>query len=241
MELGENVPIHRSLVELTGLERPHALLIPTASYDEPERWDTFNTEFRDKLGCATDVLYLLNRSPSLQELEEKILGADLIYVSGGNTLKMMRRWRHLGVGKVLQAAYDHGTILSGQSAGMLCWFAYGHSDSWHYYRPDDWDYVRVKGLGWINAIGCPHFDTGTVGQLRADNFKRMLLRHSEPGIAVDNHCALQLVDGSYRVVTSRSGAGAYALSNRNGIVVVEPLEQRKDFIPIANAFPAPTP
>ncbi len=74
------------------------------------------------MGCDTDVLDLLGVNPSRKELEEKILSSDLIYVSGGNTLKLMRRCRRLGVDKILKTAHDMGIVLAGLSAGAICWF-----------------------------------------------------------------------------------------------------------------------
>ncbi len=68
------------------------------------------------------MLNLLGVNPSRKELEEKILSSDLIYVSGGNTLKLMRRWRRLGVDKILELVHDKGIVLAGLSAGAICWF-----------------------------------------------------------------------------------------------------------------------
>ncbi|MBI4311971.1 MAG: peptidase E [Chloroflexi bacterium] len=236
MDALETLAIDKSIVELTGKDNPSAILLPTATYDSPERWEVFNRVYRDRLGCRTEVLYLLQREPSEAELRERILSKDIIYVSGGNTLKMMNRWRKLGVDNVLREAYEKGVLLAGQSAGMICWFSYGHSDSLSYYHAEDWKYIRVKGMGLIDAIGCPHYDGGTNGVRRADDYHAMMLKHLEPGIGVDNHCAVQLVDGTYRVVTARPGAGAYGVQRQGKTVVVERLEQRKDFAPAGGLF-----
>ena len=92
---GETLAIDKEIVSLTGKNRPRALFIPTASSDSREYWQVFQNVYGTELGCETDVLYLLGVSPTKRELEQKILSADLIYVGGGNTLKMMRRWRRL--------------------------------------------------------------------------------------------------------------------------------------------------
>ena len=95
------------------------------------------------------MLNLLGRNPSDDELRSKILSPDIIYVGGGNTLKMMRRWRYLGVDSLIRQAWENGTVLSGVSAGAICWFEWGHSDSMASYNPDDWKYIRVAGTGLI--------------------------------------------------------------------------------------------
>ncbi len=232
----ENLPIDRAIVDLTGKERPRALFVPTASYDSPERWQVFQNTYGARIGCEADVLWLLDRRPSRDELEEAILSADLVYVGGGNTLKMMRRWRLLGVDDVLREAHGCGVVLAGQSAGMLCWFAWGHSDSQYYYSPDDWDYLRVRGMGLVGAIGCPHFNSETAGIPRADSFKRMVAKYPEPAIAVDNHCAVEFAGSGYRLHTARDGVGAYRLFKRNGGLVVEPLAQAAALTPMATLF-----
>ena len=163
MREAETLPIDREVIELTGKARPKALFIPTASYDSVEYWEGFQRIYGGDLGCETAVLYLLNLDPSREELEESILSSELIYVGGGNTLKMMRRWRKLGVDRLLEQAYNRGTVLAGVSAGAICWFSYGHSDSMAFYHPGDWSYIRVKGMGWIDSLACPHFDGETGG------------------------------------------------------------------------------
>ncbi len=75
--------------------------------------------------CKTDVLYLIKEQPSSEQIRSRILAADIIYVGGGNTLQMMRIWRRLSVDKFLKAACENGTVLSGISAGSICWFRFG--------------------------------------------------------------------------------------------------------------------
>src|SRR5437867_120737 len=98
---GATRSIDKEIVRLTGKKNPRALFIPTASGDDPEYWERFQKVYADKLGCRTDVLFLLNIKISVTEIKDKIKKADLIYIGGGNTLKMMRRWRVLGVDKLL--------------------------------------------------------------------------------------------------------------------------------------------
>ena len=190
MEERETIGIDQEVVRLSGKARPKALFIPTASYDNPERWKVFQDVYGDELGCDTDVLYLLGLNPSKAELEDKILSADLIYVSGGNTLKLMRRWRRLGVDKILERAHEQGIVLAGLSAGAICWFKYGHSDSMSFYHSEKWSYVRVKGMGLIDALGVTHYHA----EGREADFGRMVAKHPEIGIAIDNNCAIELID-----------------------------------------------
>ena len=229
----ETLAIDREIVSLTGKDRPIALFIPTASGDSQEYWQSFQEVYGQELGCETDVFYLLGVSPTIEELERKILSADLVYVGGGNTLKMMRHWRRLGVDRVLGEAYGRGVVLSGLSAGCICWFSRGHSDSMAFYRPDNWKYIRVGGIGLIDALVCPHFDGESLGVKRREAFQENLRRHSDVGLAIDENCALEVVDGMYRVITSRAGAGTYKLVGRGGELTTERIVQKEEVESIA--------
>ncbi len=233
MENRETFAIDQEIVRLTGKARPRALLLPTATYDSADTWETFQRIYGGELGCETDVLWLLGVSPKFEVLEERILSSDLIYVSGGNTLKMMRRWRKLGVDRTLMDAYTRGIVLSGVSAGSICWFNDGHSDSMYSYNPRKWKYIRVNGLGIIDALNCPHFNDATDGIKRAMDFNRMMHDRGGIGVGIDNYCAMEFIDDKFRVITSRSDVGAYKLYKDQQRVVVEQIPQKQEYVPIA--------
>ena len=232
---GETDSIDKFLLELSGKDHPSVLFIPTASYDSPEYTESF-TEAFGTLGCSVEVLNLLGRNPTDDELTSKILSPDIIYVGGGNTLKMMRRWRRLGVDTLIKQAWENGAVLSGVSAGAICWFDWGHSDSMAFYDEDDWNYVRVAGMGLIKGLACPHYDSDTKGVARRADFHKMMLKHSDPGIAIDNRCALVVVDDEYRVISATETAGAYKLTKRGGSVVEEPISSSDNWEPVANLY-----
>ena len=160
--------IDREIVRLTKKKHPNFLFIPTASSDSEQYSENIGKHYK-KLGCKTDVLYLLNNK-NKKETKTKINKANIIYVGGGNTLKMMRRWRFLGVDTLLKKAWKKGTVLCGLSAGSICWYDSGHSDSMAYYQKK-WKYINVKGLGLIKGIHCPHYDSATKGVPRKKDFQ----------------------------------------------------------------------
>ena len=225
-------PLDREIARLTGKSRPHALLIPTASSDAPDYSPAFDRVYGSRLGCTTDVLYLLGSTPDPRMVREKIGRADIIYVGGGNTLMMMRRWRHLGVDALLRAAFERGAVMCGVSAGAICWFERGHSDSMAYYNPDHWKYIAVTGLGLVKGIACPHYNSHTNGVTRREDFHQMLHRLRRPGLAIDNNCAVAFTDDGFRVLSTRRRARAYALSVERGEVVQRRLSRSDQYQPI---------
>ena len=138
-------PIDRETIRLAKKEIPNFLFIPTASSDSDRYCRHVHEYFGKFLKCKTDVLFLIKEQSSREQIQTKILSADIIYAGGGNTLLMMRVWRQLGVDTLLKAAYENGTVLTGISAGSICWFESGHSDSMSFYNPLEWKYINVRG------------------------------------------------------------------------------------------------
>ena len=230
---GETEAIDRTILDLSGQSRPRVVFVPTASSDSTENWEAFDHAYRRGLGCQTDVLYLLNRDPGQDELQDKILGSDIIYVGGGNTLKMMRRWRRLGVDKLMVEAWRQGQVMCGVSAGAICWFKFGHSDSMSFYDADDWRYVSVTGLGLVNALACPHYDSDTKGVPRRADFRAMVLKRGGMAVAIDNRCALAFVDDGFRVIAENDSARAYKLYRFRGAIVETELDSRDEWRPLS--------
>jgi len=227
----QTLPIDREIIRLSQRKNPSLLFIPTASSDSEIYWKQVRKYFGDFLKCKTDVLFLMKEKPSRAQIRSKISSADIIYVGGGNTLQMMRIWRRLGVGKLLIAAYKKGTVLAGISAGSICWFDSGHSDSMSFYNPGQWKYINVKGLGLIPGINCPHYNGKTRGVPRRKNFQDLIRKTGGIGIAIDNNCAIEFRDGRvFRVVVSKPRAKAYRVFKREGKVVEEQIPNYSRFI-----------
>lgn len=228
--------IDREIVRLSRKKHPRLLFIPTASSDSARYWKHIERYFGGFLKCATDILYLIKERPSQKQIRQKILSADIIYVGGGNTLQMMRIWRRLGVDRLLKVAYRRGTVLSGISAGSMCWFDAGHSDSLSFYRPCNWEYIKVRGLGLVQGIHCPHYNSRTRGVPRRKDFRDMIRRGGGIGIALENNCAIEFVDDRFRVLSSRTPARAYRLYRTQGRVMVERIQQTDRLTPTESLF-----
>ena len=232
----ETFPFDERIVELTKKKHPRALFIPTASGEREGNIKNFNKVYGEKLRCLTDTLFLLNTRPTKEDLKKKILSSDLIYVGGGNTLKMMKSWRHLGVDKILKEAYEKDIVLSGISAGGICWFQSGHSDSMSFYNPADWKYINVKGLGIIKGIHCPHFNSGTTRKgkrkLRKNDFKDFMKGYSGIGIGIDNNCAIEFNGDKFRVLASKEHRKAYKVYWKNGKYLKMEISPSEQFLPL---------
>jgi dipeptidase E len=231
--------IDREIIRLSNKKNPTLLFIPTASSDSEGYWKRVQEYFGKFLKCKTDALFLMREQPSKELIRRKILSADIIYVGGGNTLLMMRVWRRSNVDKLLKSAYNNGTVLTGISAGSICWFDSGHSDSMSFYSPRKWKYLNVKGLGLIKGIHCPHYNSRTRGIPRRKRFRDLIRKTGRIGIAIENNCAMEFIDGRlYKVISSKKCSRAYKVYKNGSKIVVKQIRQEKQLASLFALFQA---
>jgi dipeptidase E len=149
------------------------------------------------------------------DLRDLALSQDAICVSGGNTANMLAVWRVHGFDQVLREAWEAGVVLFGWSAGMICWFESGITDS---FGPE---LAGLRdGLGFLSGSACPHYDGD---ELRRPVYTRLVADGFPSGLALDDAAAARF-DGTelVEVVTTADGARAY----RVGPGGEQPLEAR---------------
>lgn len=212
----ETLGIDKEIKKLSGKKNPRALFIGTASNDALGYWDTFKSVYGKKLGCITDVLFLVREKPLQKEIKKKILSADIIYVGGGNTLKMLTIWRKYGVDKLLRQAHEKGIVLSGLSAGAICWFKYGLSDSRKFMegQKEEFSFMRIKGLGLMPLTLSPHhIREKKTRDLGLDN---LIKKNGGVALAVDDNAAIVFKGEDYKVISSKSRAGVNKVLMQKG-------------------------
>jgi peptidase E len=183
----------------TGRHRPRVCFVPTAAGDAAGYIDRFYDAFPDDI-CEPSHLSLFSRK--IDDLGAFLSAHDLVYVGGGNTVNLLAVWRAQGLDRVLPEVLAAGTILCGVSAGALCWFQRGITDS---YSPDL--KPLTNGLGLLPGAFSPHFDSDP---RRPHLWPAFVARHGGPAVAAEDGVALHYVDGRIvRAVTSRPNARAY--------------------------------
>jgi peptidase E len=158
-------------------------------------------------------------SRSIDHLEVFLRRQDIIYVGGGNTANMLEIWRIHGVDEALQKAAASGSILTGPSAGGICWFESGVTDSF------GTELAPLHGgLGFLEGSFCPHFD----GEAdREPKYKKMLREQKlQAGYAVDDGAALHFIDGDLkRVIAEKPEAEAYFMKADGSEIKTQNLER----------------
>jgi dipeptidase E len=221
----ETLPIDRAIVKLARKKRPKVLFIPTASNDAVGYWEAFQAVYGKKLGCETDVLFLVRGKLSKKQIKERILSADIIYVGGGNTLRMLRIWKKHGVDTFLRKAYEKGVILSGLSAGAIAWFRHGSSDSRRFMKNGRQEValMRVSALGLLPCTISPHHIREK--KLRDPGIREMMQRTPGVALALDDNSAILVRDGRYEILRSQLDAKVKKVFRKNGKVTWKNLEE----------------
>jgi peptidase E len=196
--------------------------VPTASADSAGYVVRFYRAFSGR-ALPTDLTLfdptVLPRQPAhTSEIANFLADQEIIYVGGGNTANLLSIWRTHGLDRILYDAWIRGAILCGVSAGMICWFRDGVTDSFGQLKP------LGDGLGFIDASACPHYDGETE---RRPAYQKAIKDGLLGGYAADDGAALhfrgtELVE----VVSSREGASAYRVELVNGRVEETRLKAR---------------
>ena len=208
-------PIDAFVLELTGRTRPNVCFLATASGDDAG----YIVRFHERLDRAETSHLSLFGTP-LPDVRDRLRDQDVVYVGGGSTVSMMGAWRAHRVDALLRELWEQGTILCGVSAGAMCWFEGGVTDS----AGPELD-AFTGGLGLLAGSLCPHLDSEPA---RRAVFHRLIERGTLPnGYALDDGVALQfagteLVD----TVSERPGASAFRVELVDGEVVETRMEPR---------------
>jgi dipeptidase E len=200
-------PIVEYLLGLTGKPRARVAFIPTAMGDHSDGVLRMYARFPPERSERSH-LDLFHRTE--ENIREYLLAQDIIWVAGGNTANMLAIWRVHGVDEALRAAWEAGVILTGGSAGSLCWFECGTTDSFNlnHLAP------LYDGLGFLPGSHCPHYD----GEAQRRPLYHQLVRDGFPaGYAADDDAAMHWIGQELaEVVSARAGASVYRVERVEG-------------------------
>ena len=203
--------IEKYIVDQQSKENPNVCFIPTATGDN----DAYKVNFYDvftKLNCNPTHIDFFKRTINL---EEHIKKQDIIFVGGGNTKSMLAVWKDWGLDILLKEAYQNGVIMCGVSAGAICWFEKGITDSW----ADD--LAIMDCLGFVEGVCSPHYDEEPA---RRPYVKAKLATNMiDECIGVEGHAALHVTnEESYKSVNFGTNKNSYVVSYKDDLVLESP-------------------
>ncbi len=200
--------LNRYALKLSGKESPNVLFVGTASMDSDGYFSGIKAAF-EKFNCSVKDLPLTKGELDEAEIDSRLEWADVIYVGGGDTRTMMKIWKQYSLDKKLKEIYEKDTaVLTGLSAGAICWFKSGHSDSESFADDKDWKYTIVDGmLGIYPYCFCPHYN-----EKGRDSFDLMVSDIEYDGLALENETAYVENSGQQLIIGSRDDAKAFRFS-----------------------------
>ncbi len=190
--------IEKYILSLSDKDYPRICFLPTATGDDDSYIVRFYSLF-NSFNCLPSHVVFFNRTI---DLKEHILKQDIIFVGGGNTKSMLAIWNDWGMNNILQEAYNNGTIMSGVSAGAICWFTNGITDSW------EKNLNIIDCLDFIKGTCCPHYDEE---ESRIPYVKKILTANLINNcVAIEGGSALHFIDGKpYKNISFRDKKNSY--------------------------------
>jgi peptidase E len=194
----KNLKLDKYLLSLIEKPKPKVCFVGTASGDAESYIERFYESF-NTLDCETSHLSLY-KAP-IGDLREYVMDKDIFYVGGGNTRNLIALWEEWKLDQYLREAYEVGKVMAGISAGSICWFEQGVTDS----VPGK--LLNLECLGFLKGSNCPHYDGEPE---RRGAYHQLLAEGMKPGFACDDGVAALFVDGELvKFVSSREQAKAY--------------------------------
>ncbi|MDR1207597.1 MAG: Type 1 glutamine amidotransferase-like domain-containing protein [Rickettsiales bacterium] len=203
----DNVPINKKIIELSGKKNPNLLLLGTAGRDVVSFTDYLADHFKS-LGANVSELKLAENNPTEAEMRKILDKTDIVYAGGGDTLILMNRWRETGFDRLLKEYGDQGVVLSGLSAGGICWFDYYDNDE--YIDGDMSKLDFLPGLGFIKGFAVPHYDDKTPEEKKL--FDNLLVKKGVVGYGIDNNAAIIFDNGKMSIMSSQPNVGIHYLN-----------------------------
>ena len=211
----DNLLLDQFIVSLAEKKRPKICFVATASGDSQSVYDRFYQAMEQH---EVDSTHLSLFQPPLGSLRDFVLQQDIIYVGGGNTRNLIVLWKEWGLDVILREAYERGIVLAGISAGSICWFEEGVTDS------ITGSLTQLNCLGFLPGSNCPHYN-GEVERRPA--YQKLVAAGMKAGIACDDGVAAHYVDDKLtEFVSSRRNAMAYRLEIKSGKVSEVPIKPR---------------
>jgi peptidase E len=196
----ENLELEKYIIRQSGSENARTAFLPTASGEPDHYVSSFYAAFL-KLNCRPSVLTFFKRTPDLRSF---LLSQDIIYVGGGNTKSLLAVWHDWGMPEILREAWQSGIVLTGVSAGAICWFEQGLTDSFS-------DGLRpLACLGILPGSCCPHYDGEA--QRRPSYHRLIASGEISAGVAIEDWTGVHFKGKEiHKVITSKRGARAYSV------------------------------
>ena len=192
-----------------GDRRANALFIPTASHDFMPYYNTFHKVYTGVFDIKTDVALSVFKEVDLEKMKAKFAKADMIYVGGGDTVFMIESWKKTGLLPLIEDAYERGVVITGLSAGAICWFSDMYTDSATVSEETGEKYAMFKGLNLVKGVISPHYGS------RMLDFDKIVCYNYDRAYGIEDDAALVIENGEI-VGSVTCGGKALLIERKDG-------------------------
>lgn len=202
----ETKEIDEEIVKMAGKDKPNFLFIGLASNFADSYYKVIKDIYKN-LGCETGKIS--NKTLTHMEVvEQKIKEADIIYVGGGDTSKLMSIVKETKMDVMLKEAMERNCVLSGISAGAIIWCKKGLSDYQIMNNISD-NYASIDGLGFIDYMFAPHFSSEPKKEI---DLKNIIRKTDTNCLCIDNCAAIEVIDNDIKIIKSDKNAKGYFIN-----------------------------
>lgn len=187
--------IDKEIRKLSKKENPKMLFIGTASKENPAYFNAIKNIY-ENLGCTVENLEIIGNDDK-EEILNKVLNQDIIYIGGGNTRYMMSEFDRVNFKDALLKSYNQGIVIAGYSAGAYLMFST--------------NYEGINGYGLIDAVSIVHYNDKTEEKKKA--FFDKVNQEGKFGIALDNCSALVYKNEEMSLIKSKEIAKGYKVEH----------------------------
>ena len=206
--------IEKYILNLSGKNIPKICFLPTATGDNDSYIVRFYSIF-SRLNCSPSHIEFFKRTANIKKI---IMEQDVVFVGGGNTKSMLAIWNDWGMSDLLNDAYNKGVIMSGVSAGAICWFTRGITDSW------EKELKILPCLDFISGTCCPHYDEEPT---RIPYVKKILFEEKISNcISIEGGSAMHFIDGKpFKNVSFNTNKNSYNVFLDNNNIIENAFEK----------------
>ncbi len=206
--------IEKYILNLPTTNIPKICFLPTATGDNDSYIVRFYSIF-SKLNCKPSHIEFFNRTTNIKN---QIMEQDIVFVGGGNTKSMLAIWNDWGMSDLLNDAYNEGVIMSGVSAGAICWFTNGITDSWEN------ELKILPCLDFISGTCCPHYDEEPS---RIPYVKKILFEEKITNcISIEGGSAMHFIDGKpFKNISFENNKNTYDVFMDNKVIIEKPFDK----------------
>lgn len=212
----ETKSIDEAIVKMSGKENPNLLFVGLASSFSDSYYDVIKNIYKD-LGCTPVYLKKNNLIHNPDLVKQKFQDADIIYVGGGDTIKLLEKIDEYHLKPYFDEACKNNTVLAGISAGAILFSKKGFSDA-YLLRGEKYTYEFINGFGYTNISITPHYHADFN---KTEQLEEILKKKHDVIYGLENGCALMIQDDQMTVVPSISGAKAYEVSYLDQLIEKE--------------------